>query len=119
MSDPVVRFILRQMRGHGAERPFRHRLVGLIFRNWPGMITCARFEQFLLDYHEGELPEPQRRLFEGHLEVCGLCRSSYEGYRRAIELGQRLFADYADAPVPGDVPAELVAAVIEALKRRG
>jgi hypothetical protein len=111
-------FFLMFSRGHDRDRaPRRHRYAGWVFRTLPGMIDCATFERFLLDYYEGELPAAQAELFERHLSLCGQCRASYLGYVRSIEMGKRLFRD-RDAPPPDEVPERLVAAVISAMNAR-
>lgn len=116
MKTAFARFALKFARGHDVRTaPLRHRWAGWVFRNFPGQISCAQFEQFLMDYHEGSLPPGQAKLFEGHLALCGQCRASYQGYRTSIELGQRLFAD-TDGPLPDEVPDHMVAAVLDVLK---
>ena len=91
MRDPLLAILTRMARGHARDRRgWRHRLAGMLFRHYPGLIDCRTFESFLMDYHEGTLAEPSRRRFERHLAMCGLCRASYRGYVRSIELGQRL-----------------------------
>lgn len=105
------------LKDHGPKRPVVHKLLGWFFKYVPGQITCGEFEGFLVDYHEGLLQPGQRRLFERHLGMCGRCRESYRGYVRAIELGRGLFAD-PTAPLPEEVPAELVHAVVTALRSK-
>ncbi|WP_417518957.1 anti-sigma factor family protein [Minwuia sp.] len=105
-------------RGHHADRaPLRHRYAGWVFRTLPGQITCQQFEDFLMDYREGDLPAAQTALFERHLSLCPQCRASYLGYVRSIELGQKLFAQ-AQGPLPEEVPDHIVAAVVSALDAR-
>lgn len=114
----LARMVLKLARGHDVERsPGKHRLAGWVFRRFPGMITCGQFEAFLIDYHEGDLPQAQREDFERHMKLCGRCRNSVEGYRRAIELNRQLFAGQ-DGPLPEDVPDQVVAAVISAMNAR-
>lgn len=118
MRDPLLAILTRMARGHARDRRgWRHRLAGMLFRHYPGLIDCRTFESFLMDYHEGTLAEPSRRRFERHLAMCGLCRASYRGYVRSIELGQRLF-EGETGPLPEDVPPELVSAVISAMRDR-
>ena len=118
MKKRLAMLILMFAHGHDAERaPLRHRLAGWVFRNFPGMITCAEFESFMIDYHDGALPEAQRQDFERHMEMCGRCRNSVQGYRRAIELGQRLF-EGREGPLPEEVPDQVVAAVMAAMNRK-
>ncbi len=93
----------------------RRKLRGFMFRHVPLMMTCAELEGFLVDYLDGTLPRLQRRRFALHLLLCRDCRSYLERYRRAIALGQAVFKD-PDA-VPGDVPEDLVRAILAARRR--
>lgn len=118
MRDPILFLVSRMLRGHMADRKgWRHRFSGWVFRNYPGLIDCGTFENFLMDYHEGTLADGARRRFERHLGMCSLCRASYRSYERSIQIGKRLFATETD-PLPGDVPAELVNAVVHAMRGR-
>jgi hypothetical protein len=102
--------------GHSADHGrLRHRLAGWVFRRFPGQITCAEFETFLMDYHEGSLPDPQRELFERHLKLCSQCRASLRGYIRSIDLGRRLF-ETEQGPLPEHVPDHIVSAVAAAMR---
>ena len=96
-------------------RPFNlWRLVkGLMLRHMPAMITCQEFEDFILDYLEGQLPARQRRVFEFHLKICRECRDYLAAYRRTAEIGRAAFDEPA-ASVPDDVPEDLVKAVLDA-----
>ena len=76
----------------------------------PWGLTCAEFEEFILDYFEGDLATRERRIFEWHLKFCPECRAYLARYRRTIELGRQAFLDPED-PVPSDVPEDLVRAV--------
>lgn len=118
MKDPLLGILMRMARGHLQNRHgWRHRMVGLIFRHYPGLINCRTFESFLMDYHEGTLAEPSRKRFERHLAMCGLCRASYEGYVRSIEIGKRLF-ETESGSLPEEIPSELVGAVVSAMRAK-
>lgn len=118
MKYYLALFVLMFTKGH-SKRPegLRHRIAGWVFRNFPGQISCVEFEQFLMDYHEGILPGPQKDLFERHLKLCGQCRASLRGYMRSIELGQRLF-ETEQGPLPEEVPDHIVTAVASAMRAR-
>ncbi|NIA70028.1 hypothetical protein HBA54_15595 [Pelagibius litoralis] len=88
-------------------------MKGAMLRNLPLMITCRQFEDFLLDYVEGSLPAGQRRVFEFHIKICRECRDYLAAYREATKLGKQSFDDPA-APLPDDVPEDLITAVLEA-----
>lgn len=88
------------------------RLKGTMLKHVPGMITCREFEDFIMDYLEGELPERQEKLFERHLRVCRECREYLAAYERTVDVGKAaLGPDYE--PVPDDVPDDLIKAVLE------
>ena len=86
---------------------------GVMLRHLPLMITCRQFEDFILAYLEGELPERQKFVFELHLKVCRECRDYLAAYRRTIEISKRAFEE-PDQPVPDDVPEDLVKAILAA-----
>ena len=88
-------------------------LRGMMLRHMPFMITCREFEDFILAYFEGDLPDRQRFIFELHLKVCRECRDYLAAYRRTIEVSQRAFEEPGE-PVPGEVPEDLVKAVLAA-----
>lgn len=79
-------------------------------------MTCREFTAFIAGFLDGELPASEREPFERHLARCANCAGYLESYRTAIALGKRAFED-GDAPVPADVPDELVDAILRA--RRG
>lgn len=116
MKHAMASLVLMFTKGHSADQGrLRHKLAGWVFRRFPGQISCADFEAFLLDYYEVTLPEPQRVLFEGHLRLCSQCRASLNGYIRSIQLGQRLF-ETDEGPLPDDVPEHIVSAVSAAMR---
>ena len=64
-------------------------LKGMMLRHMPMMITCREFEDFILAYLEGELPERQRRQFDLHIRLCRECRDYLAAYRLSTELAKR------------------------------
>ena len=86
---------------------------GLMLNHLPMMINCGEFETFLLDYLEGSLPARQRTVFELHMKLCRECREYLTAYRRTVEVAKRAFADGV-APLPGDVPEDLIRAILSA-----
>lgn len=84
---------------------------GMMMRHLPGMLTCLEFERFILDYEEGRLGDAQRRVFEWHLRLCPDCRRYIEAYRQTVELTGRAFRT-ADAPLPEEVPEDLIKAIL-------
>ena len=77
------------------------------------MITCEKFETFILDYLDGNLPWAQRVVFNMHLAMCAECRRYLAAYRQARALGQAVLQPVDDA-LPPDVPDDLIRAVLEA-----
>ncbi len=90
---------------------------GAMLRNLPLMITCRQFDDFMLDYIEGNLPARQRRVFELHLRVCRECRDYLAAYKETMTLGKRVFGD-PESALPEDVPDDLITAVLEARRSR-
>ncbi len=91
----------------------KRRLMSLMQHRMFGMLTCREFEAFVLDYSEGQLARGQRLSFELHLRMCPQCREYLQLYLRTVEASRSAFPD-PDAPVPEDVPEELVKAILEA-----
>ena len=88
------------------------RLKGTMLRRMHGMITCREFEEFILRYLDGELEPKQKKIFEWHLRLCRECREYLAAYERTVEIGQAALGPAGD-PVPGDVPEDLIKAVLE------
>ena len=93
------------------------RIKGLAFQHLPMMISCREFEAFVMAYSDGDLPNRQRIIFEFHLKMCRECRDYLAAYQRTIDVAKTAFED-ADAPVPADVPEDLVKAILAA-RRKG
>ncbi len=99
----------------GRKSGILRRAKGAMLRTMPLMITCREFEDFILEYCEGSLPDRQKFIFELHMRVCRECRDYLAAYRQTIEVTRRLFDD--DRPeLPDAVPDELVEAVLAARK---
>jgi anti-sigma factor RsiW len=71
-------------------------------------ITCREFVEFVGDYHDGELPAAQCRLFEAHLTECQKCRDYLKAYRTTIRLAKAAMEDLIEQAVP----EELVKAIL-------
>jgi anti-sigma factor RsiW len=76
-------------------------------------VTCRQFADFIADYLSGELAADTRTQFEHHLQICSNCVNYLEGYKAAIALGKAAFDD-TDSHVPGDVPDDLIKAILAA-----
>ena len=79
----------------------------------PLMLTCRQAEDFIADYVDGTLPTRKRLIFELHLRMCRECRDYLAAYRRTVALGKAAFDD-PNAPVPDDMPEDLVTAIVDA-----
>lgn len=80
-------------------------------------VTCREFADFLMDYVSGDLPDEVRQAFVDHLELCPNCQRYLESYEESIALGRRAFDD-AEAPVPAEVPEELIRAILASRRRQ-
>ena len=94
----------------------KRKLKGVMLKWLPGMLTCVQFEDFLIEYMEGDLPQRQRTVFEFHIRICRECREYMAAYKRTVEVAGRAYDD-GSAPVPDEVPEDLVTAILAA--RRG
>jgi anti-sigma factor RsiW len=75
-------------------------------------MTCRKvIDEFLMDYISGELAYRQRLSFVFHLLICRKCRAYLKSYRETVKLGKAVFTD-PEAPVPAEVPEELVRAIL-------
>ncbi len=90
---------------------WRRRLRGFMQRTMPGMITCGQFEAALIGYLEGTLPVWTRWAVSLHIAMCPECHAYLKAYRTTLALGRTAFDD-AEAPVPDDVPEDLVEAIL-------
>lgn len=80
------------------------------------MLTCKEFIDFIWRYLEGELSGSERGLFDMHLANCKSCPAYLETYRQTIALGKEAFAE-AGAPVPEEVPEEIVQGILAARRK--
>jgi anti-sigma factor RsiW len=80
-------------------------------------VTCREFADFMFDYLAGELPDDVRARFERHLTRCPNCPEYLRQYRDTIRAGRLAFAADTDAPLPADVPDDLVQAILAATRR--
>ena len=79
-------------------------------------MTCQELCEFLMQYLDGELPEPERASFAEHVDICPPCLAYLQTYRKTIELGQSICTE-PEGDVPDDVPEELVQAILAARSR--
>jgi anti-sigma factor RsiW len=81
-------------------------------------ITCRELIEFLMDYLDGALSAERRAEVDRHLAVCPSCVEYMRSYQEAVKMGKvSMRAD--DSAAPGDVPEELLRAVLGARKGGG
>jgi anti-sigma factor RsiW len=78
-------------------------------------MTCKELIDFLDEYVEGGLSAARRRQFERHLAVCEDCVNYLASYKQTMEAGKWAFGP-VDGPVPSEVPAGLLKAVLAAME---
>lgn len=85
--------------------------------HWSTVVTCREFADFVMDYLDDGLAAEERQRFEAHLAECPDCVRYLQEYRDtlAVVRGPAPTADI-DAEVAGDVPEDLVRAVLAARK---
>ncbi len=89
------------------------KLKALMLRSMPNMITCKEFDDFMVDYLDGELSSAQRNKFELHIRMCKECRQYLDAYKRTIETTKAVHQS-EDSVIPNDVPEDLVKAILKA-----
>lgn len=77
-------------------------------------MSCRELVEFLADYVEGALPAEARNEFHRHLDDCPECIDYLNSYRQTVALGRDALTCPDDDAVPGDVPEELVQAILAA-----
>lgn len=81
----------------------------------PETVTCEVLISFLDDYVDGRLAAAELERFERHLARCVSCVAYLQSYRETVRLARDASLDpRAEA---GEVPEELVVAVLDALRR--
>ena len=111
MKSMMIRVFLLLLGDHEKAGRVKRYLGSVYLKFFPGQVTCREFESFIIDYVEGELSDRQRKMFDWHMVICPMCKVHFETYRKAIELGQKVFEEESDE-VPESVHSELVNAVI-------
>jgi len=75
------------------------------------MLTCKEFDEFMMNYLEGDLPVWQKYMCWLHIKMCRECAYFVRQYHRVVALGQNTF-DFPDDPVPDSVPEDLIKAAL-------
>ena len=74
-------------------------------------MTCKELVEFLMDYLDGILSEPQRERFEEHLAECPDCVAYLATYQETVRIGKAVCSEEHEAASP-HVPEELVQAIL-------
>lgn len=80
-------------------------------------MTCREFIDFMIDYFEGNLTSRERLEFAEHLAECPDCTAYLLSYEQTIRLSKATSVA-PDAPLPADVPEELVQAILASRRQR-
>jgi anti-sigma factor RsiW len=80
-------------------------------------MNCREFTEFLGEYLSGNLHADVLVEFENHLAECPSCVAYLDSYQKTVALEKAAFAASADAPLPAQVPEELVQAILRARAR--
>jgi anti-sigma factor RsiW len=80
-------------------------------------MTCRELVGFLHEYLDDALAAHVRARFDQHLAACADCATYLRTYKTTVKLGRAAFA-HPDDPVPGDVPEDLVRAILAARRRK-
>ena len=79
-------------------------------------MTCREFTDFIIDYVSGELPADVRAPFERHLSRCPSCQAYLAQYQATVAAGKDALAE-PEGEVPGDVPEDLIQAILASRQR--
>ncbi len=80
------------------------------------MLTCKEFDDFMIDYLEGNLSIWQKYMCWMHVKFCRECAYYIQQYQKVIQLEQKAFDSPGD-PVPDTVPEELIKAAMAHYKK--
>ncbi len=108
-ATKALRALLRNPFSSPATRKFG----GLFLKYLPGQITCQEFENFVIGYHENRLAQDQRDLFERHMRLCPMCRTSFTGYLKTIEMGKKICSKQTADTIFADAPRELIETILK------
>lgn len=78
-------------------------------------LSCREFVDFLAEYLNGKIRGDQLARFNAHLHTCPSCASYTRTYRDTVHLGRGAVL-CPDEQLPGDVPEDLVRAILDARK---
>lgn len=81
----------------------------------PGMLTCKEVDNFLYDFHEGQLSYAEKIKFKLHLSMCTECKAYVQGYKNAIRISQDGFIK---ANPIENVPEELIEVILKSRTKK-
>jgi predicted anti-sigma-YlaC factor YlaD len=79
------------------------------------MLTCEEVDNFLYDFHEGQLSYAERIKFKLHLSMCSECRAYVQGYINTIRNAQ---ADIKKTEPVETIPEELIEAILKSRTKK-
>lgn len=77
-------------------------------------MNCRECFEFILRYLDGELPPDEHSSFELHMSRCPPCRRYLAQYKVTVDAGKAACAEINAGP--GQVPEELIRAILESRK---
>ena len=81
----------------------------------PGMLTCKEVDNFLYDFHEGQLSYAEKIKFKLHLSMCTECKAYVRGYKNTIRISQAGFTK----PEPMEsIPEELIEVILKSRTKK-
>jgi hypothetical protein len=84
----------------------------------PGMLTCQEVDNFLYDFHQGNLSFNQQLQFKLHIAMCSECKAYLDDYRNTIRLSKDGFITENELVSPSieKVPEDLINAILSVRK---
>lgn len=78
-------------------------------------MNCRECSEFILRYLDGELAPEEHTSFERHMDRCPPCQRYLDQYKLTVKAGKAACAE-SDPAGPGDVPEELIRAILASRK---
>lgn len=88
----------------------------LMTQHIPGMLTCEEVDNFLYDFHEGQLSRAEKFKFKLHLSMCSECKDYVSQYKNTITLSQQAFSKVDSQD--DDVPEQLIEVILKSRKQK-
>lgn len=81
----------------------------------PAMLTCEEIDDFLYDFHEGQLSYTEHLTFKLHLRLCKECKDYVRKYKNTIRMSQ---AGFTKADPAEKVPEELIEVILKSRTKK-